>query len=114
VFSFGDDEHLKIVEKVFFSLNPSVAASADLYYETDVESSGDEPVYTMRVDLLDFRNIRFDNFSFMTAALPQEFATKIRVKKIVYFQIIVRNEQANESMGILSIGMKVRSQREVK
>jgi hypothetical protein len=114
VFSFGDDEHLKMVEKVFFSLNPSVAASADLYYETDVESSGDEPVYTMRVDLLDFRNIRFDNFSFMTAALPQEFATKIRVKKIVYFQIIVRNEQANESMGILSIGMKVRSQREVK
>lgn len=114
VFSFGDDEHLKIVEKIFFSLNPSVRASADIFYDTDRESVIDEPLTTLRVDLLDFNSMDFDNFSFNTSALPQEFSAKVKAKKIVYFQITAKNNRLNESMGILSVGIKVQTQREVK
>lgn len=116
IFSFEDDEHQKLVEKVFFSLRPGVRASADLFYATDRTASGDVQGtgVTARVDLLDFTELDFDRFSFQTSALPQEVAAKIKAKKIVYFQIILQNDRLDESMGILSVGIKVRVQREVK
>jgi hypothetical protein len=116
VFSFEDDEHLKLVEKVFFSLRPGAKASADLYYATDKTESGvpQGTGVTARVDLLDFGDLEFDHFTFLTSAMPQEVAAKIKAKKIVYFQVILQNDRLNESMGILSIGIKVKTQREVK
>jgi hypothetical protein len=116
VFSFEDDEHTKLVEKVFFSLKPSAKASADLFYATDRTESGDAIAIPLlaRVDLIDFTAMDFNNFSFMTSSLPQEVAAKIKAKKIVYFQVIIQNDRLDESMGILSVGIKVRTQREVK
>jgi hypothetical protein len=116
IFSFDDAEHLKTVEKVFFSLQPGLRSSADLYYATDRTESGDATAVqvTARVDLLDFSDLEFDHFSFMTSSLPQEIAAKIKAKKIVYFQVILSNDRLDESMGILSVGLKIQSQREVK
>lgn len=114
VFSFDDDEHVKTVEKIFFSLNPSALASADIHFDTDRGFSGTEALTTLRVDILDFRFIDFEAFTFETSALPQEFAVRVRAKKIVNFQIIIRNNRPNETMGILSVGVKYQTQREVK
>lgn len=116
VFSFEDDEHMKLVEKVFFSLRPGVRASADLFYATDRTASGESQGtgVTARVDLLDFTEFDFNRFSFQTSALPQEVAVKIKAKKIVYFQIVLQNDRLDESMGILSVGLKVKVQKEVR
>lgn len=112
IFSFGDDEHLKTVAKVFFSLKPDDSASADLSYVTDRVNSG--VVFTSRMDLFDYRLWNYANFSYLLSSLPQESAAKVKSKKIIYFQMILSNPRLNESMGILSVGLKVQEGREVK
>ena len=45
---------------------------------------------------------------------PQEVPNKVKAKKIVYFQMELRNEALDESLGILSTGLKYRYQGEEK
>lgn len=112
IFSFNDDEHLKTVVKTFFSLKPATFSSADLYYVTDKVTS--DLITTARMDLFDWNTFNFENLSFIMSAFPQEVASKVKAKKIIYFQLILKNPRLNESMGILSIGLKVQEGREVK
>jgi hypothetical protein len=111
-FTFGADELRKLVEKVFFSLKPMTRTSADLYYVSNKKESG--LVKTSRMDLLDFRNIDFNNWTFILSPFPQEAMAKIKAKKITHFQLVIKNEKLDEGLGLLSIGIKYRYQSAVK
>jgi hypothetical protein len=111
-FTFGADERRKMIDKVFYSLKPMNRASCDVYYRTEKKESG--LVKTTRVDLLDFRDVDFNFFSFLFTTFPQEKSIKIKAKKITHFQVVLENDKINEGMGVLSLGIKFRYQSEVK
>jgi hypothetical protein len=111
-FTFGVDERRKVIDKVFFSLKPSSRTSADLYYVSDKKVSG--LLKTKRMDMMDFNIWNFSFLSFVRSSFPQETAVKIKAKKITMFQLRIENNKLDESMGILSLGIKYRLSSEVK
>lgn len=111
-FTFGADELKKLVEKVFFSLKPAARTSADLYYVSNKKES--DLIKTKRMDLFDFRNFDFAYPTFLLSAFPQEAMAKIKAKKITHFQLLIKNDKRDESLGILSLGIKYKYQSEVK
>ena len=112
VFSFGADERRKLVEKVFFSLNPAVHTSADLSFQSDKKEM--KYVKHTRKDLFHYANIDYGRFSYATRDFPQEATNKIKAKKIVYFQLELSNQTLDEPIGILSLGIKFKYQSYVK
>ncbi|WP_243299141.1 DUF2460 domain-containing protein [Bacillus litorisediminis] len=111
-FTFGADELRKLVEKVYFGMKPMTRTSADLYYVSNKKESA--LIKTSRMDLLDFRNIDFNNWSFIVSSFPQESMAKIKAKKITHFQLVIKNDKLDEGLGLLSVGMKYRYQSAVK
>jgi hypothetical protein len=112
VFSFGADDQRKLVEKAFFSLRPSIRTSADLYVTTDRKARA--KVNTTRMDLIDYAYFDYSKWSYSTNTFPQETRTKVKAKKIVYFQMELRNDKLDEGMGILSTALKYEYSGEVK
>ncbi|TYS46764.1 hypothetical protein [Bacillus infantis] len=110
--SFGADERRKMVEKVFFSLKPDIRTSADLYYISDKKSR--KFIKTTRKDLYDYSHFDYSVFSYGTNEFPQEASNKIKAKKIVYFQLEIRNDKLDESFGLYSLGIKYNYQNFVK
>lgn len=111
-FTFGADELRKLVEKVYFGLKPMTRTSADLYYISNKKES--DLVKTSSMDLLDFRNLDFNRWSFILSSFPQESMAKIKAKKITHFQLYIKNDKADDGMGLLSVGIKYRYQSAVK
>ncbi len=112
VLSFGMDERRKIVEKVFFSIKPYIHTSADLYYVSDKKSR--KFIKTTRKDLFHYSYVDYSFFTYGSRDFPQEATNKIKAKKIVYFQLEVRNEKVDEAFGMLSLGIKYDYQSFVK
>jgi hypothetical protein len=111
-FTFDADHLRKLVEKVFFSIKPSTRTSADVFYVSNKKVS--DLVKSKRMDLFDFRDLDFNNLSFLLSSFPQEVMAKIKAKKITHFQLIIENNKPDESLGLLSLGIKFRYQSEVK
>ncbi|MGD6898599.1 hypothetical protein [Bacillus infantis] len=112
VMSFGADERRKLVDKVFFSLMPDIRTSADLYYVSDKKSR--KFIKTTRKDLYDYSHFDYSVFTYGTNEFPQEASNKIKAKKIVYFQLEIRNDKLDESFGLYSLGIKFNYQNFVK
>lgn len=110
--SFNADEYLKMVDKVFFTLQPYRKTSATLYYVTDKVAS--EAVKVSRMDLFSYNEWDYGYFTYRLSAAPQSVMAKIKAKKIVYFQVMLENKLEYEAMGILSVGIKYIYQRMVK
>lgn len=111
-FTFGADEMLKVIDKVFVSLKPALRTSSDIYYVTNKKVS--DLVKTKRMDQLDFWTMNFNYFSFIRSNFPQEAAVRMKIKKVTHFQLIIKNNKLDESMGILATGIKYRFGSEVK
>lgn len=110
--TFGMDERRKMVSRIFYSLKPIRRGGADIYYKSNKKSS--DLLKTTRINILDFRDIDFANFSFLFSTFPQEKMIKIKAKKITHFQLIIENNKVDEGLGILSLGIKYIYQSEVK
>lgn len=111
-FTFGADERKKLVEKVFMSLKPYARTSADISYISNKKES--DIVKSSRMDIFDFRDIDFTKFTFYLTAFPQEVMAKIKAKKVTHFQLIIQNDKLDESLGVLSLGIKYKYQSLVK
>lgn len=110
--SFGADEKRKIVEKVYFSLRPAIRTSADVYFQTDKKDR--KHVKMTRKDLFNYAYFDYSKYSYSSNVFPQESNNKIKAKKIVYFQLEIRNEQMDEGMGLLSLAIQFNYQANVK
>lgn len=111
-FVFGADELKKLVEKVFLTLKPDNRTSADVYYISNKKAS--DLIKTIRMDTYDMSDLDFNYYSFLTSDFPQEAMLKIKAKKVTHFQLIIENRRIDESLGLLSTGIKFRYQSEVK
>jgi hypothetical protein len=132
--TFGTEERHKLVDCVFIGLRPSGSTSLRFSYETDKKLDGgrtsDVEVFDfnnidfanftfygdafdenfIKFNLFDFNTIDFGNFSFQFSSYPQEFKKKIKAKKISHFQLTVANDRLNESLTILSLVIKYQYQ----
>jgi hypothetical protein len=112
VMSFNQDESLKSVPKIWFSLKPGDATSADLYYFTDNYTS--PLIGTSGVSQFNYVTWDYGNFSYLLSSFPQNHVFKVKANKVVYFQMMLQNDKAGESMGILSCGIQVLRVRQAK
>lgn len=111
-FSMGMDERRKLIEKLSVSIKPASATSGDLYYITDQIISGRVAILQMRN--MDFTLVDFSNFSFLLSQFPQVTMTKIKAKKVVYFQPYLKGDVIDESFGLLSVNIIWKPQNLVK
>ncbi|KIL35868.1 hypothetical protein SD71_10785 [Cohnella kolymensis] len=101
--AFGMDERRKLVEKVEVTIKPDSATSAEMYYITDQTQS--PLVARLKMNMFDFNNFNFGEFTFLVNNFPQSTMTKIKAKKIVYFQLYFKGQEIDESLGLLSISI---------
>jgi hypothetical protein len=110
--SLNADAYLKFIDKLFYKMTPFTRSSISAYYITE---KGEEVFLgTSRMDLLDFGDIDFGQFSFLTSRFPQEIRERIRCRKVNILQIVLKNNVLNEAMGLLSIDVMYNIQREVR
>jgi hypothetical protein len=110
--NFQYPERNKLINRIFYTLKPDVHTSCNLYIRTDVK--GEKFVNMSRMDQVSFFNFDFNKFTFMTSDIPQEVAKKVKEKKITHFQLKLENNSLDESLGVISLGIKYNIQNEIK
>lgn len=100
-FNFDSHFYKKNVGKIFITLQPDTRTSADLYYISD--SMRSELIETISQYLFNYATLDYSRFSYLASTFPQTKRNKIKAKKIIYFQPILKNNNNNESMGIQAI-----------
>lgn len=104
--SFGADYQRKNSAMIWIGVKPEVHAFLEATVETDKEA-----VYaTKEVDynFLDFSNMDFSDFSFSTRARPVIRRLKIKVKKFVYYKLILKSSTNDTSCTATTADMRVR------
>jgi hypothetical protein len=105
--------NLKLVSKVFFDLKPSKRSSAILSVRSDLKSVWSN-VKEVFVSLFSYSLLAYSIFTYAGSEFPKQTRTKVKAKKIGYYQIKISNNKASESLGILNVATKILYQREVK
>jgi len=113
VFDFDNPTYTKMVNKVFFTIKPSVKTSAKLSIRTDKDSSFEE-IETKVLTSFTYSSWVYSTFSYVGQIFPVTTRSKIKAKKVGYLQLELANNVIDESLGILSIEMTYRYQSEQK
>lgn len=109
---FGADHRRKYSSRIWLSLLPEVGASLDVTVETDKRS--DYLTKTAGYALLGFGNIDFSDFSFLTHQTPKIKRIQIKVKKFVYYKLILKVTKPGARATVLGYDQQVRFSSNVK
>lgn len=112
--TFNADEMKKLVDSIYLGLNPGGATSVDLSYESDLMSTQIASGNEIKFNLFNFNSFDFGNLTFYYSQFPQVFKRKVKAKKITHFQLVLTNNKLNESLTVLSLGIKFRYQSYIK
>jgi len=109
---FGMLERRKIMRYEWLAINPSNRTSVDLYFLTDRKTEDDANLKTKTVEykLLNFDDIDFNDFSFLTNVNPQPFRIKLKERKFTYIQTVFKHESNNEDLTVLKLLLKCKVQ----
>ena len=99
---WGSLELRKNSREIFASILPDAQTSLNVYYRTNRQNDWKPISKLIEYRLLDFNNINFDKFSFLTNRNPQTFRRKIRAKKYTYIQFRLTNGKLGETCTILA------------
>lgn len=110
--SFDRDWQRKTSSEIWVSLQPT--ASANLLVTARSDRRGDYQDKAMSMSLVTFRNFNFGAFSFVTSRAPQMERLKLKVKKFVYYQLILKSNYVNSDATVLAVDFKVRYTGNVK
>lgn len=112
--TFNADEMKKYIDSIFLGINPSGATSVDLSYESDKKTAQIASNQEIKFNLFNFNTLDFTNLTFYYSQFPQVFKRKVKAKKVISFQLILKNEVLNESLTVLSLGIKFRYESLIK
>lgn len=104
--SFGADYKRKYSSRLWLSLSPQVASQLDITVKTD--KRGEYMTKTVGYSLLDFSMLDFSNFSFETYSAPKIRRVQMKVKKFVYYKLILKVSKAGARATILGYDQQVR------
>jgi hypothetical protein len=113
IFDFKSSTNRKLVSKIFFTIKPAARTSASLYVRSDLRSVW-RLVKLIAKSLFKYSLIKYSTFTYGANDFPQQSRTKVKEKKIGYYQIKLENLNETESLGILNVAIKFIYQREVK
>jgi uncharacterized protein YbcI len=110
--SFGADYLKKHSSNLWISMLPEKKSRMIVTVKTDkrdeyIEKAIGQP-------LLDFSDISFANFSFLTSNAPKVKRTKIKVKKFIYYKLIFRVSTEGDRATILGYDQQVQYSSAVK
>lgn len=80
---------------------PFSRSSGEIFFTTDRTLMGVARQYTM--DILDWDDIDFNRFTFNMTAQPQVQIAPKKYRKVLFFQMGVRNNVVNEGFGVLAM-----------
>jgi len=113
--TFNAEEMRKYVEGLYFSLKPSSQTSVELFYTSDkkenIQINANKDI---SFNLFDFNTLDFSKFTFYFSNFPKEVHAKVKAKQITHFQLRIQNNQLNESVTILSLGIEYRYQSKIR
>lgn len=99
--NFGTWSKYKTVKNVHVVALAYLRSGIEVYYSTEEALYMD--VMKENIDLFSFDDLDFNRFSFRTIQAPIPYATGTKERKIIFFQVTVKNERENEPMGFLAI-----------
>lgn len=110
--SFERDWQRKTSSEVWVSVQPT--ASANLMVTARSDRRGDYTDKAISMPLTTFRNFDFGRMSFITTRSPQMERLKLKVKKFVYYQLILKSNYVASDATVLAVDFKVRYTGNVK
>jgi hypothetical protein len=111
--NYGVSTNLKLISKIFFDLKPSKKTSAKLYVRSDIKSTW-RLIKEVSASIFAYSLLAYSSFTYGGSEFPRQTRTKVKEKKIGYYQIKLENNNKSESFGLLNISTKLLIQREAK
>lgn len=110
--SFGADFRRKYSSHIWLSLLPEVGSDLEITAQTDKRS--DYIAKTAGYNLLSFANIDFSNFSFLTNYAPKIKRIQLKIKKFVYYKLILKVKKPGARATVLGYDQQIRYSSNVK
>lgn len=102
----------KFLNRIWVTIQPGTKEKIVVEWETDKDASSQS--YPLTYNLLDFANVDFGAWSFLTYYNAHPNRLKVKAKKFVYFKLILTNDSLTESATVLSINLLARTGGEAK
>jgi hypothetical protein len=109
---FGMPHQRKHCARIWMSLLSRSGTDLNITARTDRRSNYTE--HNLRTTLFDFGRIDFSKISFVTYAAPRVHRVKLKVKKFVYYKLILRLNKPGAVATVLGYGQQLRGGTEVK
>ena len=104
--SFGADYQRKYSAMLWLGVKPETKAEVWVTVETDKSVTYQEKVVAS--SLFGFDNVDFEDFTFETNRKPQMKRLKIKAKKFVFYNLILKSNNVNAGATVTSADMRVR------
>lgn len=110
--AFGADYRRKYSSRLWVSLLPQSSSYLDVTVQTDKRS--EYLTKTVTSSLMDFSRVDFSGFSFLTYAAPRIKRVQLKVKKFVYYKLILRVTKPGARATVLGYDQQIRYSSNVK
>lgn len=104
--AFDRDYQKKHSSTIWVSMQPS--ANANLIVSARSDRRTDYLDKAVAQTLFGFTNSDFSNWSFLTNRQPQMDRLKLKVKKFVFYQLLLKSNHASSDATVLGVDMRVR------
>ena len=109
---FDMDWRRKYSSTVWTAMKPESQAIVTLTAESNIKS--DYPDKIVSAGLATFLNMSFEHWSFGTNRKPKLIRSKLKVKKVTYYKLIIRSKSSSATATVLSVDIQVRYTGNVK
>lgn len=110
--AFGADYKRKYSSHIWLSMYPEVGSNMDITVSTDRRD--DYLVKNAGLPLFGFGNLDFSAFSFVINRVPKIQRIQLKVKKFVYYKLILRVNHPGARATVLGYDQQIRYSSNVK
>ena len=110
--SFDREDRRKYSSEIWVSVKPT--ANANLLVSACSDRDVETAEKTVSMSLSTFRRGDFSRWSFLTCRSPQMERLKLKVKKFVYYQLILRSDYRASDATVLAVDLRVRDRGPVR
>lgn len=103
---FGSDYQRKHSSVIWVSLKPAAGAICTVSARSDRKSEYAEK--TVKAPVLKFSSVDFNHFTFNTNTSPHMQRVKLKVKKFVYYKLLIDTVSIANDVTVLGVDMRVR------
>jgi len=102
-------EYRKMMRDQWLSIRPDSRTSVQIKFITDRINEESAKWYPVEYKLIDFDNIDFDDWTFLTNRSAQVNRIRGKVKKFTYVQWVMENDTNNETLTVLKLLMQAQT-----